>query len=133
MRRRARDVEFSVDAYTARLIGRENVSKLEGAVLEIVKNAYDADAKNFCLYYSKDQNCIYIMDNGCGMTEDVIRSHWMTIGNSSKKNEYITPGKRIQTGAKGIGRFALDRSGLSIGMTLSGIKKFHRLRRRFMT
>lgn len=52
MRRRARDVEFSVDAYTARLIGRENVSKLEGAVLEIVKNAYDADAKNFCLYYS---------------------------------------------------------------------------------
>ena len=56
MRRRARDVEFSVDAYTARLIGRENVSKLEGAVLEIVKNAYDADAKNFCLYYSKDQN-----------------------------------------------------------------------------
>lgn len=37
MRRRARDVEFSVDAYTARLIGRENVSKLEGAVLEIVK------------------------------------------------------------------------------------------------
>ena len=109
MRRRARDVEFSVDAYTARLIGRENVSKLEGAVLEIVKNAYDADAKNFCLYYSKDQNCIYIMDNGCGMTEDVIRSHWMTIGNSSKKNEYITPGKRIQTGAKGIGRFALDR------------------------
>lgn len=109
MRRRARDVEFSVDAYTARLIGRENVSKLEGAVLEIVKNAYDADAKNFCLYYSKDQNCIYIMDNGCGMTENVIRSHWMTIGNSSKKNEYITPGKRIQTGAKGIGRFALDR------------------------
>lgn len=109
MRRRARDVEFSVDAYTARLIGRENVSKLEGAVLEIVKNAYDADAKNFCLYYSKDQNCIYIMDNGCGMTEEVIRSHWMTIGNSSKKNEYITPGKRIQTGAKGIGRFALDR------------------------
>lgn len=109
MRKNARPIEFNVDAYTARLIGRENVSKLEGAVLEIVKNAYDADAKAFCLYYSNVRNCIYIMDNGNGMKEDVIRTHWMTIGNSSKKETYLSPKKRIQTGAKGIGRFALDR------------------------
>lgn len=109
MRKKEREIEFNVDAYTARLIGRENVSKLEGAVLEIVKNAYDADAKAFCLYYSKTQNCIYIMDNGCGMTEEIIKTHWMTIGNSSKKSKYVTPEQRIQTGAKGIGRFALDR------------------------
>lgn len=109
MRKKEREIEFSVDAYTARLIGRENVSKLEGAVLEIVKNAYDADAKTFCLYYSEVHNCVYIIDNGCGMTEDIIKTHWMTIGNSSKKNNYVTSGKRIQTGAKGIGRFALDR------------------------
>ncbi len=50
MRRNERSISFNVDAYTARLIGRENVSKLEGAVLEIVKNAYDADTKVFCLY-----------------------------------------------------------------------------------
>lgn len=109
MRGKGREIEFNVEAYTARLIGRENVSKLEGAVLEIVKNAYDADAKAFCLYYSESQNCIFIMDNGCGMTEDIIKTHWMTIGNSSKKSKYVSPGKRIQTGAKGIGRFALDR------------------------
>lgn len=109
MRENARQIEFNVDAYTARLIGRENVSKLEGAVLEIVKNAYDADAKTFCLYYSKAANCIYILDNGTGMKEDVIRTHWMTIGNSSKKETYLSAGKRVQTGAKGIGRFALDR------------------------
>lgn len=109
MRKNARPIEFNVDAYTARLIGRENVSKLEGAVLEIVKNAYDADAKAFCLYYSNVRNCIYIMDNGNGMKEDVIRTHWMTIGNSSKKETYLSAKNRIQTGAKGIGRFALDR------------------------
>lgn len=109
MRENAREIEFNVDAYTARLIGRENVSKLEGAVLEIVKNAYDADAKDFCLYYSKAHNCIYIMDNGIGMKEEVLVTHWMMIGNSSKKDTYLSPGKRIQTGAKGIGRFALDR------------------------
>lgn len=109
MRKRAREIEFDVDAYTARLIGRENVSKLEGAVLEIVKNAYDADASVCCLYYSNIEECIYIVDNGCGMKEDVLRTHWMTIGNSSKKNSYVTKKGRIQTGAKGIGRFALDR------------------------
>ena len=37
-------------------IGRENVSKLEGAVLEIVKNAYDADASVCCLYYANREN-----------------------------------------------------------------------------
>ena len=62
MRTNEKVLEFNVDAYTARLIGRENVSKLEGAVLEIVKNAYDADAKVFCLYYTHSQDCIYIMD-----------------------------------------------------------------------
>ena len=51
MRKNERDIQFNVDAYTAKLIGRENVSKLEGAVLEIVKNAYDADAKLFCFYW----------------------------------------------------------------------------------
>ena len=73
MRKRAREIEFNVDAYTARLIGRENVSKLEGAVLEIVKNAYDADAHVFCLYNCRVLNKICIIDDGCGMTEDIIK------------------------------------------------------------
>ena len=89
MRTNEKVLEFNVDAYTARLIGRENVSKLEGAVLEIVKNAYDADAKVFCLYYTNSQDCIYIMDNGSGMEEQVIVDHWMTIGNSSKKGLFV--------------------------------------------
>lgn len=109
MRRNERSISFNVDAYTARLIGRENVSKLEGAVLEIVKNAYDADAKAFCMYYSASENCIIMIDNGSGMVEEVLRDHWMTIGNSSKKTTFKTAGNRIQTGAKGIGRFAFDR------------------------
>ena len=45
------------------------------------------------------------------MTSDIIKKHWMTIGNSSKKKTYLSKKGRIQTGAKGIGRFALDRIG----------------------
>lgn len=102
-------VSFNVDAYTARLIGRENVSKLEGAVIELIKNTYDADASICLLYYDEITDILYIADNGTGMTEEVIVKHWMTIGRSSKKKTYVTGTGRIQTGAKGIGRFALDR------------------------
>ncbi|MDD3416278.1 MAG: sensor histidine kinase [Lachnospiraceae bacterium] len=102
-------VPFNVDAYTARLIGRENVSKLEGAVIELIKNTYDADASVCLLYYDENSDVLYLADNGVGMTEDIISKHWMTIGRSSKKKTYVTSSGRIQTGAKGIGRFALDR------------------------
>lgn len=102
-------VNFNVNAYTARLIGRENVSKLNGAVLELVKNTYDADSKVCILYYNDKENSLYIIDNGFGMNEEIIEKHWMTIGNSSKTVKFRTKNGRIQTGAKGIGRFALDR------------------------
>lgn len=103
------NISFNVDAYTAKLIGRENVSKLDGAILELVKNTYDADASICLLYYEKETNTLYIGDNGTGMTEKIILKHWMTIGSSSKKVDFKTKKGRIQTGAKGIGRFALDR------------------------
>lgn len=102
-------IPFNVDAYTARLIGRENVSKLNGAVIELVKNTYDADASICVLYYEQSTDDLYIVDNGCGMSQDTIIKHWMTIGRSTKKSKFITEAGRVQTGAKGIGRFALDR------------------------
>ena len=46
-------IPFNVDAFTARLIGRENVAKLDGAILELVKNSYDADASICILYFEK--------------------------------------------------------------------------------
>ncbi|MEM8999324.1 MAG: hypothetical protein AAGB24_03595 [Bacteroidota bacterium] len=38
-------IPFTVSARTARLIGQENFSNSEGAIIELVKNSYDADAK----------------------------------------------------------------------------------------
>lgn len=102
-------IPFNVDAYTAKLIGRENVSKLDGAILELVKNTYDADASICLIYYEKSTSTLFIGDNGTGMTEAIIRTHWMTIGSSSKRTNFKSGKGRIQTGAKGIGRFALDR------------------------
>lgn len=104
-------VPFNVDAYTARLIGRENIPNLEAGILELVKNTYDADATVCMIYYDDLTEELYIIDNGHGMTQEKIIRHWMTIGNSSKKENFISRKGRVQTGAKGIGRFALDRLG----------------------
>lgn len=102
-------ISFNVDAYTARLIGRENISGLHGALFELIKNSYDADASICVLYYSNGN--LYLVDNGVGMGEGVIINNWMTIGRSTKKENFTSNKGRIQTGAKGIGRFALDRLG----------------------
>ena len=110
---------FKVSAKTARLIGRENVSKAEGAIAELVKNAYDADA-TFCVVaflFSESPGSkepvgnLWIIDNGTGMSADVIESDWMVIGTAFKEKNPKSPGGRVRTGAKGIGRFALDRMG----------------------
>lgn len=168
-------IPFNVSARTARLIGRENVSSAEGALIELVKNSYDADAK-VCIVYFDDlfatlpattthkhleklieitkcselANCyekqlfenelifseklynatfdkdartsietkllstvtLSILDNGDGMVEEVIENSWMTIGTDNKDQNFSSGYTgRIKSGAKGIGRFALDRLG----------------------
>jgi signal transduction histidine kinase len=108
-------IPFTVSARTARLIGQENFSNAEGAIIELVKNSYDADASVCIIIIDPINDTIKILDNGDGMTESTIRNQWMTIGTDDKKVNYKTK-SRIKTGAKGIGRFALDRLGKSSEM-----------------
>ncbi|MBK2258018.1 ATP-binding protein [Francisella philomiragia] len=107
-------IPFKVSARTARLIGRENIASSKGAIIELVKNAYDADSPLCIIYFSS--NDLYIIDAGEGMTQDIIINHWMTIGTNNKEYEYLTKQGRIKSGAKGIGRFALDKLGVQCSM-----------------
>ena len=127
-------IPFKVSARAGKLLGRENFSNPEGAVIELVKNAYDADAKNCYVIFDivtdnyldesgnqkikilRDDSHIYIIDNGEGMTKKVIENNWMQIGTGNKEVDFISKNKRVKTGAKGIGRFALDRLGFSTEM-----------------
>lgn len=132
-------IPFKVSARTAKLIGLENFSTEEGAVIELVKNTYDADAKNCILIFDlkikkekgtneegieleiekfeKEKSSIYIIDNGIGMNDRIIQNQWMTIGTDNKLFEHTTETGRVKTGAKGIGRFALNRLGMLTNMT----------------
>lgn len=158
-------IKFNVSSKTARLIGRENISDSNGAIIELVKNAYDADADSVYIkfnivfekipekiaiseikkyfseqdynsltsFYNQDgdiliikenltdeqehilknllfsKNNIIILDNGSGMNEKIIKTIWMNIGTSDKEINVYSKKGRLKTGAKGIGRFALEK------------------------
>ena len=111
-----KEIAFNISARAAKLIGQENFANAEGAVIELVKNCYDADATACVVLFRDSDSSLYIIDDGEGMTEDVIESYWMTIGTDHKNNNSATGKSRIKTGAKGIGRFALDRLGVNCEM-----------------
>ena len=96
------------DNILAELLGVQNFSNKEAAVLELVKNSYDASASFMKIIISKNE--IYLYDDGCGMDKDHIKNNWMHIGKSDKGYEIedVKSGEqRILAGSKGIGRFAL--------------------------
>ena len=74
-------IPFAISARTAHLIGMENFANAEGAIIELVKNAYDADADT-CVVVAdiREDNVkskLFIIDNGSGMTDEIIIKHWM--------------------------------------------------------
>ena len=135
-------IPFQVSARTARLIGRENIATYKGAIIELVKNCYDADGSVCIVYfdnyyatvrknmsvehynklihagisknvlselyhfdeeigyalnkgYSEDTYLqlklqlrtlasLYIIDDGEGMTDAIIKNNWMVIGTDNK-------------------------------------------------
>jgi signal transduction histidine kinase len=107
------------DAHTFRLLGRELITDRITAVFELVKNCYDANAKEVTVNFHNvtahlEDRKITITDNGHGMSFEDIRDKWMVVGTKSKrvgKRYSAAPFKRRFVGEKGIGRFAVDKLG----------------------
>ena len=104
-------LKYNISARTTILIGREGVSRADGAIIELIKNTYDADA-DFCyIAFDPEHDKLYVLDNGVGMTKKIVENFWMLIGTDNKKYNYLSSRQRVKSGEKGIGRFALDRLG----------------------
>lgn len=104
-------VRYRISARATILLGREGVSKADGAIVELIKNTYDADAEICFMCMDAEHDKIYLFDNGSGMDSKTIENCWMLIGTPNKRDNYQSAKKRIKSGEKGIGRFALDRLG----------------------
>ena len=83
-------------------------------IIELVKNAYDANARK-CVVTLKDVDHpggqVEISDNGDGMTVQEIEHGWLVIGHSPKEKCRRTRLGRIPAGSKGLGRLAALRLG----------------------
>ncbi|MGV8016674.1 MAG: ATP-binding protein [Ignavibacteria bacterium] len=90
------------------------------ALVELVKNSYDADA-SFCNIKMnnvdiKEEGYIVVEDDGSGMDVDTIKNSWLEPGSDNKsklvERNILSPRfKRLPIGEKGIGRFGAHKLG----------------------
>jgi signal transduction histidine kinase len=96
-------------------LGEELISSFEQSIIELVKNAYDADATECAIALTNTRQIggsITISDNGSGMDAADISECWFLIGRSQKSIANLTPKYgRVPAGSKGLGRLAALRQG----------------------
>lgn len=108
------------------MLGEQLIKNERIALIELIKNSYDADAEwvkvsfeNFGENYEiSKESKIVIEDSGKGMTLDIVEKHWLNPATPEKKNrkkkKNSTKKGRIIQGEKGIGRFAILKLGRKI-------------------
>ena len=106
------NVAFRPKARLIHLLGENLLRDEVTALLELVKNAYDADSSRCIVRFEaleSDSARIIIEDDGTGMDISTVTTAWVEPGTSSKVRKPVSPkGRRVQ-GEKGIGRFAVDK------------------------
>lgn len=107
-------------------LGDQLIKNESIALVELVKNSYDADSNKVDIYMDQvddpDNGVIIIEDDGFGMSPDVVENVWLEPGSDFKgqliKNNKTSPKyKRLPIGEKGIGRFGVHKLGNVIEMT----------------
>lgn len=105
-------IRFSSDIL--RRLGEELNPSPDKGIIELVKNAYDANA-TWCKveldHTGSPGGTITVCDNGDGMTSQDIINGWLVLGKSIKEPNRLTRLNRIPSGSKGLGRLAALRMG----------------------
>lgn len=105
-------IQFKTNSRHISQLGRELVTDFVTALVELIKNSYDADAYGVKIILDKPntpQSKIILIDTGTGMTQEDFENKWMVIGTNNKVTAPYTPKGRKKAGKKGIGRFSVER------------------------
>lgn len=91
-------------------IGRELIQDPYAAVIELIKNAYDADSPDVVIDFQGMENWegyrLTITDHGHGMSKDTVVHKWLVPSTDDKLERRISPRHRVMQGRKGIGRYS---------------------------
>lgn len=114
------NLQFRVSAELKNILGRDLITSPDIAILELVKNSYDAHASKVEITF--DDDYIAIADNGKGMSKDDLINKWLFVAYSAKSDgtedkSYRSKFKRHYAGAKGIGRMSCDRLARNLTLT----------------
>ena len=118
-------LRFDINAAVVFRLGEELITDDVQALVELVKNCYDADAtwvkvtidssgrNDLGRHYAAAEGTIVVEDNGHGIDEDTVRGGWLTIANSPKRDQKstgrVTRLGRTPIGDKGLGRLGSQR------------------------
>lgn len=109
------ELVFTVDSALLSELGEKLVESPHIALVELVKNAYDADATQVGVKILPDPQggpSVQVTDNGSGMTFRDVENYWMRIATTHKTAHALSKRYgRPRTGSKGIGRFSCRRLG----------------------
>ena len=113
-------LQFRVSAELKNILGRDLITSPDIAILELVKNSYDAHATKVEITFNDDY--IAIADNGKGMSKNDLINKWLFVAYSAKSDgtedkSYRSKFKRHYAGAKGIGRMSCDRLARNLTLT----------------
>ena len=91
-------------------IGRDLIQDNYAAVVELVKNAYDADSPDVNIEFTAAPDhggySIVISDQGHGMSREDVINKWMVPSTRNKVDKRKSPAGRTLQGSKGVGRYA---------------------------
>ncbi len=99
-------------------IGSDLIQDQYAAVVELVKNAYDADSPDvevvFRVLEGRKNLEISISDRGHGMSRNTVINKWLVPSTDDKLKRKLSPRGRVMQGRKGIGRYAASILGESL-------------------
>lgn len=99
-------------------IGRDLIQNQSAAILELVKNAFDADATEADISIKvgpyRESIQIVVIDNGHGMSRATVTDKWLVPSTDDKVKRRFSPKKRPMQGRKGVGRYAASLLGVDL-------------------
>ncbi len=123
-----KELQFDVHPSVVFQLGAELISDDLQALIELVKNCYDANATYASVtinttddskealadtFFPTAKGYVIISDDGTGMDENTIRQGWLVVSNSIKRrlksSGTIGQNKRVPLGDKGLGRLGSQR------------------------